>query len=144
MRALRLLLSAAVASAGVFSLGVPSAYAVGCYGETCNNKGPVAMGCTRDQRLITNPEQSNLQVRFSPACNAAWAWSDWTPTFNSVWIEIERARSDKIVHDRLSIELATDEEVEWTNMLGGQWHFRAVWNDRALGGNDNYTEWVYR
>ncbi|GAA1590211.1 hypothetical protein GCM10009804_53030 [Kribbella hippodromi] len=130
---------------GVFAWGVPSAYAVGCYGETCYNKGPVAMGCTKDQRLISDPAwRGNLQVLYSPACRAAWADSNWEPLHSCWYLELERARSNLIVQSRLRVEHCPGEAREWTNMFPGGWYYRAVRNDTASGGTADYTAWVFR
>ncbi|WP_329005098.1 YjfA family protein [Kribbella sp. NBC_00709] len=144
MRFLKVLLAGAVMLTAVFALGVPSAYAVGCYAETCYNKGPVAMGCTADQRVISQPASSGLEVRYSPACNAAWAWDNQAPHFWPIYLTIERARSDKIVQARLSIEFDVGEPTEWTNMFARGWYFRAVWDDRVSDENDAMTAWVFR
>jgi hypothetical protein len=139
-------LVAAMMLTGVFALGAPSAYAVGCYGDTCYNKGPVAMGCTKDQRLISDPAWGgSLQVLYSPACRAAWAASDWMPNWNCFTLQIERARSNLIVQARLGVEFCPGEAREWTNMFPGGWYFRAVANRSSSGGgSSDYTAWVFR
>lgn len=144
MRFLRVVLAGLMLLTGVFAAGAPSAYAVGCYADTCYNKGPVAMGCTQDQRRISDPAYAGLEVRYSPACNAAWAWSNQPPNFWAIYLTIERARSDRIVQARLSIEFDVDETSEWTNMFARGWYFRAVWDDRMNDQYDSFTPWVFR
>ncbi|WP_432886082.1 hypothetical protein ACQPYH_02845 [Kribbella sp. CA-245084] len=142
MRFLKVLPAGAVMITAVFALGAPSAYAVGCVGESCYNKGPVSMGCTKDQRSIANSGWS-LQVYYSPACQAVWAIaftdSSWD---HCVSIDLERARSDRIVQGRLTQELCPEEASDWTNMFPKGWYFRAVYNDPVQ--DDFYTPWVFR
>lgn len=145
---LRVVLAATVLVGGLSATGVSTASAVGCYAESCYNKGPVAMGCTKDQRLISEPSWSpNLQVLYSPACRAAWAASSWEPLYGCWSLEIERARSNLIVQGRLRQEHCAGEEREWTNMFPGGWYFRAVRNGISGGGGGgtaDYTAWVFR
>lgn len=56
---------------------------VGCNTESCLHQDPVAMGCTRDSWVIdeitvalptSGPIRTRLQARYSPACNAAFAY----------------------------------------------------------------------
>jgi hypothetical protein len=144
-RRLGVLLSIAMLAVGLTVVTASTASAVGCYGESCYNKGPVAMGCTADQRLISAPAWSpDLQVLYSPACRAAWAASTWEPLYGCWYLEIERARSNLIPHSRLRIEHCAGEAREWTNMFPGGWYYRAIRNGTAGGGTADYTPWVYR
>ncbi|WP_432886085.1 hypothetical protein ACQPYH_02855 [Kribbella sp. CA-245084] len=142
-------LSAALAMicsvAGLTVVTSQTASAVGCVGESCYNKGPVSMGCTADQRLISDPRWSpDLQILYSPACQAAWAVSLAPPLDQCIAVQIERSRSDHIVQARLSQEFCPEETKEWTNMMPRGWYFRAVWNDYSPGYSDLYTPWVFR
>jgi hypothetical protein len=52
------------------------ALAVGCYRSSCNHYDPQTMGCSPDaySLAVINPEGSyDVQLRYSPACGAAWA-----------------------------------------------------------------------
>jgi hypothetical protein len=139
------LLSGVLLAAGLTAVTATTASAVGCVGESCTNKGPVAMGCTKDQRLISNPAWSpELQVLYSPACRAVWAASNWEPLYGCWYLEIERARSNLIPHSRLRVQHCQGEKYEWTNMFPGGWYYRAVRNGSAGGGSSDYSPWVYR
>lgn len=150
MRFLRFLLCAVVMVTGVFAAGAPSAYAVGCVGEGCYNKGPVAMGCTRDQRSIAIDRLTeSTHIYYSPACQAVWAISFEAPSpeFPCGYVELERARSNLVVHSRLRQQFCPGEASEWTNMFPKGWYFRGV-NNMPPGypgpGPDLYTPWVTR
>lgn len=58
----------------VVGTGVTPAAAVGCYGYSCNGKGPSAMGCDADAFTATNKRISTITVelRHSWACGASW------------------------------------------------------------------------
>src|SRR5512140_2628682 len=48
----------------------------GCFGTTCNFKDPIAMGCDTDAYTLSQAEIPGVvraAVRYSPACQAAWA-----------------------------------------------------------------------
>lgn len=128
------------------AVSAPTASAVGCVGESCYNKGPVSMGCTKDQRAIAvDPMTEYTYVYYSPACQAVWAISFSPPgiAYPCKNVELERARSNLIVQARLTQLFCPDEESEWTNMFPKGWYFRAVDND-APGYPDYYTPWVFR
>lgn len=76
----------AVAAAGAFaalavgvplSTATPAAAAVGCTGTGCTGKNPATMGCATDARTVASVNAPGgggfAELRFSPACNAAWA-----------------------------------------------------------------------
>ncbi|WP_354643777.1 DUF2690 domain-containing protein [Kitasatospora camelliae] len=53
----------------------PAHAAVGCYGSGCNGKDPQALGCYADAYTgsqVTTDDGRLLQLRYSPACGAAW------------------------------------------------------------------------
>jgi hypothetical protein len=148
-KALRRLLVAVLALAGLAVVNPSTALAVGCYSSGCDNKGPVANGCTADQRLISNASNPQAQVIFSPACRAIWALSYEKPLPDrSVYIILERGHYDSavnlVVDKRLQATFSPGETKEWTNMLGanGSW-WRAIWYDQ-VSGERHYSQWVYR
>lgn len=147
VRKLGVLLGFLLLTVGLTVVSSSTASAVGCVGESCYNKGPVAMGCTADQRLISDPTWGGrLQVLYSPACRAAWAASDWEP-LHSCWdLKIVRARSNLQPHSQMRVEHCAGEAREWTNMLPtGGWYFQAVRDSTAGGGGSvSATNWVLR
>lgn len=53
----------------------PAYAATGCYGSTCKGKDPQSMGCATDAftgAQKTSPDGRIVQLRYSPACGAAW------------------------------------------------------------------------
>jgi hypothetical protein len=55
--------------------GSPAHAAVGCYASTCKGKDPQSMGCSTDAitgAQATSPDGRIVQLRYSPACGAAW------------------------------------------------------------------------
>jgi hypothetical protein len=53
----------------------PAYASTGCYGSGCNGKDPQAMGCSADAftgASATSPDGRIVQLRYSPACGAAW------------------------------------------------------------------------
>ena len=146
MRLLRTFLAGAMLLTGMFALGAPSAYAVGCVGESCYNKGPVSMGCTKDQRAIAvDPLTESTFVYYSPACQAVWAISFEPPSigYPCHTVQLERARSNLIVQARLAQTFCPEETSEWTNMSPKGWYFRGI--TKSGGGSpDDYTPWVFR
>ena len=62
-------------AAAMLLMPASPAYAVGCYGSSCNGRDPIAMGCandviTADDRII---DGIYLELRHSWACGASWA-----------------------------------------------------------------------
>lgn len=145
-RRLSSMLGITLLAGGLTVAGTTTASAVGCVGESCYNKGPVSMGCTSDQRSITSHGGYGLYVYYSPACQAVWAIKYTDATWDHcVYVELERARSDKIVQARLRQEVCPNEASDWTNMFPKGWYFRAVYNDPIYGDeHDSYTEWAFR
>ncbi|WP_328989244.1 hypothetical protein OG394_23715 [Kribbella sp. NBC_01245] len=115
---------AAFVGAAVVSLGlvVPtSAFAVGCYGSTCDNKGPVAMGCNKDAVNVRGTTE--VMLTYSKACNAYWVFSTWAPQFWDSTLYVERGYYNATTKQytnikRLQIAFSPGETAEWTNMLG--------------------------
>jgi hypothetical protein len=81
---LSLLLALALSPVGAGAAGSPTgarpaaAAGVGCdYNRSCTGKDPQAMGCSADAYTIDNVTPvgggSNVELRSSPACFAAWA-----------------------------------------------------------------------
>lgn len=149
-RAVRAMSIASAALVLIIGLLVPtSASAVGCVGASCNNKGPVSMGCNKDGRVIAGPASMDIKVVYSPTCKAVWA-SSYSPPLNwCVDVQLERAHYELatlIVDGRLSVRLCPGEAGDWTNMFatGGK-YFRGVWRDDDSGSVDVYlTQWVYK
>ncbi|GAA1590201.1 hypothetical protein GCM10009804_53020 [Kribbella hippodromi] len=140
------LLAMAFAAVGLTVVTAPAANAVGCVGESCYNKGPVSMGCTKDQRAIAiDPQTNYTYVYYSPACQAVWAISFAAPTigYPCHTVSLERARSNLIVQGRLTQQFCPGEKSEWTNMFPKGWYFRAI-DDEGPGYNTWYTPWVFR
>jgi hypothetical protein len=71
-----MLLVAAAIALSIPLTGTTPAYAsVGCYASTCNGKDPQGMGCYADAYTgsqVTAADGRVLQIRYSPACGAAW------------------------------------------------------------------------
>ncbi|MEU0096122.1 hypothetical protein [Kribbella sp. NPDC006257] len=109
LRRVVLALGTFVAMVALTGLTATTASAVGCTGTGCYNKGPVAMGCTADQRAISSGEY-DVVVIYSPACRAAWVQSYATPSFWCISLQIERGFYDHdhnlIVDKRLSTSSA--------------------------------------
>jgi hypothetical protein len=146
VRRLGAVLSVAMLAVGLTVVMATTANAVGCVGESCYNKGPVAMGCTRDQRVISQPAPNGqTHVYYSPACQAAWAIAleDPDPAYPCHTVTLERARSNLIVQSRLTQTFCPGESSEWTNMMPRGWYFRAI-DDLGPGYPAYYTPWVFR
>jgi hypothetical protein len=139
------LLSVLLLAAGLTVVSATTASAVGCVASTCYNKGPVSMGCTRDQRSITSPG-GGLYVYYSPACQAAWAIKYTDASWDHcVYVDLERTGFPAGgVDRRLSQQVCPGEASDWTNMFPKGWYFRAVYNDVSNATPDVYTEWVFR
>jgi hypothetical protein len=139
------LLSIVMLTAGLSTVTATTASAVGCVGASCYNKGPVAMGCTKDQRVIATADVP-LYVYYSPACKAVWAISFDTISlgYPCATVQIEKSADAINVVQRLSQRLCPGETSDWTNMLAtGGWYFRAI-HDGSQGYPTWYTNWVVR
>ncbi|MEV0726210.1 DUF2690 domain-containing protein [Micromonospora purpureochromogenes] len=78
------------------------AHAAGCYRNTCNGQDPQAKGCANDARNLesfwyqgASPWLQNtlLELRYSPACDAAWVrttggdcLSSWRPCVSALQV----------------------------------------------------------
>lgn len=145
-RRLSSMLGVALLAGGLTVAGATTASAVGCVGESCYNKGPVSMGCTKDQRSIASGNLTNsIFVYYSPACRAVWAiaFESIGPGYPCVAVELERARSDRIPQARLTQTICPGEGSDWTNMFPAGWYFRGIWN-ATMGYPDDYTPWAFR
>ena len=74
------LASLIVASVGFIVVPVPQVEAVGCYGDYCSGKDPVAMGCDADGQTLAWKDLSGarLELRWSPTCKTEWArWQQY-------------------------------------------------------------------
>ncbi|MFC0624216.1 hypothetical protein [Kribbella deserti] len=127
------------------------ALAAGCYGSTCDNKGPVSMGCTSDTVKVLGTPAGGVALAYSKACNAYWAYSTSAPNWYDATVYIERSYYDagtKLYKNvkRLQITFSPGEESEWTNMLGSYGPaneaFRGLvdWNDPSYPGIEA-TRW---
>ncbi|MFE7514194.1 DUF2690 domain-containing protein [Streptomyces sp. NPDC057540] len=129
------------AAAAVLAL-VPlggTAYAAGCNGTGCENKGPVSMGCDKDARTISVGEvysssggRTDFELRWSDAC-----WAGWARTGASVYastISVEKWNPDRTtVVSRRTVTVA-DGQHDWTNMVGGKGYMvRVCGTERNTG-----------
>ena len=66
------------------------ANAVGCYSTSCSGKDPQTMGCASDAvtRTEISASGARFQMRYSPACNAAWTRTLSTEHFNTLFGQI--------------------------------------------------------
>lgn len=74
-RRVAVVLAALSMAASASILGAPSAMAVGCWGDYCSGKDPMATGCYADAYTAAYKDFQNgrLEVRYSPTCKTNWA-----------------------------------------------------------------------
>ncbi len=73
-RITRIGLGTAALGSLVVGVNVTPAAAVGCYGYSCNGKGPSAMGCDADAVTAVNKQIKTvyIELRHSWNCGASW------------------------------------------------------------------------
>lgn len=116
---------AAAAALSLVPLG-GTAYAAGCSGTGCENKGPVSMGCDADARTVAVGEvyssigsRTDFELRWSSACGAGWARTGAETVFAST-ISVEKWNPDRtVVISRRTVTVPNGGH-DWTNMVGGR------------------------
>ncbi|HZM78843.1 MAG TPA: DUF2690 domain-containing protein [Candidatus Limnocylindrales bacterium] len=108
------------------SLGIQQpAHAAGCYRSSCNAKDPQSMGCANDARNLesfwyngASPylQGTLLELRYSPACDAAWVRTTGGDCFD-VW------------RPCISVLEVQGGAEQWGNPRGGQ-NWTAMWSFR--------------
>lgn len=129
------------AAATVFTM-IPlagSAFAVGCNGTGCENKGPVAMGCDADGHTVLVGEvyssqggRTDYELRWSNKC-----WAGWARTGDSKYaatISVEKWNPDRTkLITRRTVTIKNGQH-DWTNMVGGKGYMvRACATEKATG-----------
>jgi len=145
-RALRALLAAACACAGLLLPTAAPAQAAGCYGGTCDGQGPSGMGCMGDSKKIAESSNGNVNLRYSPTCHAVYAQAPTAPTWGQATISIEMQDRQPngtwvTVGAFYEIQYPTDGK-DWTLMFGARnasFQFRAVY--KRANGDLFYTPW---
>lgn len=120
------------------------AQAAGCYGADCDNRGPSANGCMSDDKVIAQGGGGMVELRYSSACKAFFAYSPYGgDTFDSeIHLEMRKKvdgqwkvlKRIKTIH-----EASPGWTADWTNMLGARtskYQFRAIWHSPH-----SYTTW---
>ncbi len=76
---------------GTMTVGVSPAHAAGCFDWGCDGKDPQAYGCSADAFTIENFSYGGayLELRYSPACRAAWTRSTSNTWYNTVFAHID-------------------------------------------------------
>ncbi|WP_414636339.1 DUF2690 domain-containing protein [Actinophytocola sp.] len=81
IRSLLTALAVVAAAGGITTVGQTPALAAGCYRSSCNGQDPQSMGCGTDAYPLASftytgsnefLRGSFLELRYSPACDAAW------------------------------------------------------------------------
>ncbi|WP_189188663.1 DUF2690 domain-containing protein [Streptomyces albiflavescens] len=116
-----------------------TAYAAGCNGTGCENKGPVSMGCDRDAHTVLVGEvystaggRTDFELRWSNSC-----WAGWARTGDSVYaatISVEKWNPDRTtLISRRTVDVK-DGRHDWTNMVGGKGYMvRACGKEKTSG-----------
>lgn len=62
-------------SGGAFIVASPAIASVGCYGDYCSGKDPMATGCANDAVSVDGVDlgYGYLSLRWSPTCKTNWA-----------------------------------------------------------------------
>ena len=127
----------------------PAALAVGCTGVSCDNKGPSANGCFAVDEVLASGSFYGLQLRYSPACHAFWAYggdapAEWNVTLELDW-QKKNAAGDWVTQRTLEENFAAQGPADWTNMLGARTkdsRFRALVAEPNSTTIDTATTWV--
>jgi hypothetical protein len=74
-RLLAMLGALLLASLGATVAAQPAAASVGCYGDYCSGKDPMATGCANNAVTVTGTDLGwgYLSLRWSPTCKTNWA-----------------------------------------------------------------------
>lgn len=125
--AARIVLSILFATASFLTVSIQTATpasAAGCWNTGCDNKGPKAMGCRADQKTLTSGGGGAIQLRYSDACRAMWAYAAHAPYFwdEEIHLEMQKKVDGKWVFKRrLTVQFEVGGGADWTNMLGSRW-----------------------
>ncbi|MCX4984638.1 DUF2690 domain-containing protein [Streptomyces sp. NBC_00572] len=148
----RMIAKMATVSAAAMTMAlVPLAgtsYAAGCSGAGCDNKGPVSMGCDGDavtKQTATADGSLKAELRWSPACQAAWVRVTDPSGPNAWWDKygsIEKWSGYGTGFQR-SLEVTfPDPGSDWSNMLGGSTsYYRVCIKDSGTGHVDCSNFW---
>lgn len=120
-----------------------AAHAVSCYGADCDNVGPKGAGCFADDKILGEGGGHAIQLRYSDACHAMWAYGPYAPNFWDVELQLEMQKKNDagnwVFAKRLTVVFEANGPADWTNALGARtknFRFRAIYYDK-LG----YTTW---
>lgn len=138
-----------LSSVGLVATAAPAS-AVGCSGVGCDNKGPQGNGCFADDKVLGSGGGNQVQIRYSDACHAMWAYGPYAPNFWDVELQIEMrhyvATKDQwIIEKRLTTNFEAQGGPDWTNALGARSHnyeFRGVYDDKLDTYPPTYTPWA--
>lgn len=141
-------LALAISTVGVVATASPAS-AVGCSGVGCDNKGPQGNGCFADDKVLGNGGGGSVQIRYSDACHAMWAYGPYAPQMWDVELQIEMqhyisTKDQWITERRITTPFEALGGADWTNALGARnanYRFRAIYID-APGGYNHYTPWA--
>ncbi|MGW0119350.1 DUF2690 domain-containing protein [Streptomyces sp. NPDC003327] len=139
--------SAAALATALVPLGGTS-YAAGCSGAGCDNLGPVSQGCDGDavtKRTAYADGSLKAELRWSPACQAAWVRVTDPSGPNAWWdkygyIEKWQGYGGTLLRS-LSVKFP-DPGSDWSNMLGGSgYYYRVCIKDTGTGKVDCSDFW---
>lgn len=126
---------------GIVATAAPS-QAVGCSGADCDNRGPQGNGCFADDKVLGEGGGHAVQLRYSPACHAMWAYGPYAPNFWDVELSIEMQWKNDAGNwvwatpPRLVANFEAQGGADWTNALGARtkrFRFRAIYHDPIDG-----------
>ncbi|GGU72644.1 hypothetical protein GCM10010275_04000 [Streptomyces litmocidini] len=63
----------ALAASSLLLASSPASAATSCYASSCQGLDPASTICQNDARTVGISGWSNLELRYSPTCRAAWA-----------------------------------------------------------------------
>ncbi|MER5204496.1 DUF2690 domain-containing protein [Streptomyces sp. NPDC002825] len=63
----------AMAGSSLLLASSPASAATYCYASSCQGLDPATTICQNDARTVATSGWSNLELRYSPTCRAAWA-----------------------------------------------------------------------
>jgi len=124
-----LLAALTVAMGGLVLPGSPAMAAAACNGSGCTGRDPQAQGCSPDSRTIDEFTYlgARFELRYSPACFAAWTRVTSPTHFNTLFAQI---RTD----GNTVYGVQVTEGQHWTQMINFAHLVRAchaVWFDAA-------------
>ncbi|WP_432122884.1 DUF2690 domain-containing protein [Streptomyces sp. S1] len=122
-----------------------TAYAAGCKGTACENKGPVAMVCDKDARTVASGEvyssqggRTDYELRWSNTCWAGWARTGSGSVYAST-ISIEKWNPDRTVLVSRRTVTVKNGQHDWTNMVGGKGYMVRACAKEANTGRSTCT-----